>query len=136
LVANEKLDQKILVDSAGTGDWHIGRAPDSRTITAARQRGYDLSILRARQVSLRDFNNFDYILAMDESNLQDLQQMRPSTFTGHLGLFLDFAPNQHYREVPDPYYGGQDGFELVLELVESAAQGLLAHIHIALHKNR
>lgn len=128
LVIREKLDQKILVDSAGTGAWHIGKAPDSRTVAAARQRGYDLSILRARQVSAKDFSEFDYVLAMDESNLLDLQRMKPSSYTGHLGLFLDFGSRTDYREVPDPYYGGNDGFELVLDLVEGAAQGLLNHI--------
>jgi len=128
LVAREKLEQKILVDSAGTGDWHIGKAPDSRTVAAAHQRGYDLSILRARQVNTKDFAEFDYVLAMDKSNLLDLQRMKPSTYTGHLGLFLEFGVRGDYHEVPDPYYGGNDGFELVLDLVEDAAQGLLNHI--------
>ncbi len=128
LLIREKLEQKILVDSAGTGDWHIGKAPDSRTVAAARQRGYDLSVLRARQVNKTDFSEFDYVLAMDKSNLLDLQRMKPSTYTGHLGLFLEFGARGDYREVPDPYYGGQDGFELVLDLVEDAAQGLLNHI--------
>jgi protein-tyrosine phosphatase len=133
LVTREKLDQKITVDSAGTSDWHIGKAPDARTVTAARQRGYDLSVLRARQVTARDFDEFDYVLAMDEANLLDLQRLKPSTYTGHLGLFLDFATRNDYREVPDPYYGGHDGFELVLDLVENAAQGLLNHIRIRAH---
>ena len=128
LVATENLAQRILVDSAGTGDWHVGKAPDSSTIVAARQRGYDLSVLRARQVKVRDFNDFDYILAMDDSNLQNLQRMKPPVFNGHLGLFLEFGTNKQYREVPDPYYGGEDGFSLVLDLVEDAAQGLLQHI--------
>jgi protein-tyrosine phosphatase len=128
LVAREKLDQKILVDSAGTGDWHIGKAPDPRTVAAACQRGYDLSVLRARQVSRCDFEEFDYVLAMDKSNLMNLQRMKPSTYTGHLGLFLEFGSRGDYREVPDPYHGGKDDFELVLDLVEDAAQGLLNHI--------
>ena len=128
LVVREKLDQKIVVDSAGTGDWHIGKAPDARTVAAARQRGYDLSVLRARQVNVNDFAGFDYVLAMDKSNLMDLQRMKPSSYAGHLGLFLDFGSRGDYREVPDPYYGGKEGFELVLDLVEDAAQGLLNHI--------
>lgn len=128
LVARAKLDQKIIVDSAGTGDWHIGKAPDTRTVVAARQRGYDLSVLRARQVTVRDFDEFDYVLAMDKANLLDLQRIRPSSYAGHLGLFLDFSSRDDYREVPDPYYGDDDGFELVLDLVEDAAQGLLNHI--------
>ncbi|EIK45657.1 protein-tyrosine-phosphatase [Cellvibrio sp. BR] len=133
LVANAKLDQKIMVDSAGTGAWHIGKAPDSRTVAAARTRGYDLSVLRARQVTARDFDEFDYVLAMDEANLSDLQQLKPAHFTGHLGLFLEFGARGDYREVPDPYYGGSDGFELVLDLVEDAAQGLLKHIRQRLY---
>lgn len=134
LVVREKLDQKIIVDSAGTGGWHVGKAPDARTIAAARQRGYDLSVLRARQVSANDFAEFDYVLAMDKSNLKDLQRMKPSTYTGHLGLFLEFGSRSDYHEVPDPYYGGQEGFELVLDLVEGAAQGLLSHIRSNLHR--
>lgn len=128
LVAREKLDHKILVDSAGTGDWHIGKAPDARTVAAARQRGYDLSVLRASQVKLHDFAEFDYVLAMDNANLSDLQKMKPANYAGHLGLFLEFGTRGDYREVPDPYYGGKEGFELVLDLVEDAAQGLLNHI--------
>ena len=128
IVLREKMDQKIIIDSAGTGDWHVGKSPDSRTVDAARKRGYDLSVLRARQVSARDFEEFDYVLAMDESNLSDLQRIKPVEYTGHLGLFLDFGSRNDYREVPDPYYGGRDGFELVLDLVEDASQGLLNHI--------
>ena len=128
LVAQANLDHKILVDSAGTGDWHIGKAPDARTVAAARNRGYDLSVLRARQVNKNDFAEFDYVLAMDNSNLKDLQRMRPFDYKGHLGLFLEFGSRGDYLEVPDPYYGGKEGFELVLDLVEDAAQGLLNHI--------
>ncbi len=133
LVKREKLDQKITVDSAGTGDWHIGKAPDSRTVAAAKKRGYDLSVLRARQVSMADFDEFDYVLAMDNANLRDLQRLKPAHFTGHLGLFLEFGSDKNHREVPDPYYGGNDGFELVLDLVEEAAEGLLAHIRQRLY---
>lgn len=133
MVKREKLDQKIIVDSAGTGGWHIGKAPDSRTVAAAKTRGYDLSILRARQVSRSDFDEFDYVLAMDHSNLRDLQALRPSHFSGHLGLFLEFGSHKHHREVPDPYYGGHDGFELVLDLVEDASAGLLTHIRQRLY---
>jgi protein-tyrosine phosphatase len=133
LVKRKKLDQKITVDSAGTGDWHIGKAPDARTIAAARKRGYDLSVLRARQVSSVDFDEFDYVLAMDDNNLRDLHRLKPVSFAGHLGLFLDFGSHQSHREVPDPYYGGSDGFELVLDLVEEAAEGLLTHIRQRLY---
>ncbi|PUA29866.1 MAG: phosphotyrosine protein phosphatase [Cellvibrio sp. 79] len=133
IIKREKLDQKILVDSAGTGDWHIGKAPDSRTVAAAKKRGYDLSVLRARQVITADFDEFDYVLAMDNSNLRDLHSLRPTNYAGHLGLFLDFGSRKTHREVPDPYYGGHDGFELVLDLVEEAAEGLLAHIRQRLY---
>lgn len=122
------LEKRIQIDSAGTGAWHIGKGPDARSQRAALKRGYDLSQLRARQVNPADFDEYHYILAMDHSNLQDLQAMRPAHYSGHLGLFLEFDDNDHYREVPDPYYGEGDGFELVLDLVESACDGLLQHI--------
>ncbi len=138
LLAEKKLSELIAVDSAGTGDWHVGRAPDARSVQAALKQGYDLSHLRARQVSGEDFSRFDYILAMDEHNLADLQAMKPVGFQGELQLFLNYATlncttlncatNDSTREVPDPYYGGHDGFEQVLQLVESASEGLLQHI--------
>jgi protein-tyrosine phosphatase len=127
LVDSHNLQQVITVDSAGTGDWHIGRAPDQRSTATALQRGYDLSVLRARQVSAEDFSRFDYILAMDAQNLRDLQNMRPAQFRGELDLFLRYG-NSALNEVPDPYYGESDGFEHVLNLVEDAAQGLLQAI--------
>jgi protein-tyrosine phosphatase len=122
------LSDRIRVDSAGTADWHVGRAPDTRTVAAAHARGYDLSNLRARQVAIKDFTDFDYILAMDNANLTHLRAMIPSDYAGHLGLFLEFSASRGVSEVPDPYYGGNDGFEQVLVLVEEAAQGLLQHI--------
>lgn len=127
-VASAGLQQQIGVDSAGTGDWHVGRAPDSRTIAAAARRGYDLSPLRARQVGEADFQEFDYVLAMDKSNLSHLRRLAPTNYPGHLGLLLDFVPHVGLREVPDPYYGGAQGFEQVLDLVELAADELLKHI--------
>jgi protein-tyrosine phosphatase len=134
LVDYHNLQHAISVDSAGTGDWHIGRAPDARATTTALQRGYDLSVLRARQVSAEDFTRFDYILAMDAQNLRDLQRMRPARFRGELDLFLHYGSsslhddNNKLREVPDPYYGESDRFEHVLDLVEDAAHGLLRAI--------
>lgn len=122
------LEREIEVDSCGTGDWHVGHPPDRRALAEAKGRGYDLSELRARQVAPADFEHYDYILAMDRSNLRDLEAMRPSGFTGHLGLFLDFAPTADVREVPDPYYGGDDGFTHVLDLIEAASDGLLQEI--------
>lgn len=118
----------IQVDSAGTGDWHLDHAPDQRTTQVAAAKGYDLSELRARLVTSADFSEFDYIMAMDNANLKDLRAMQPDTYTGHLGLFLDFSEQSEVQEVPDPYYGGEDGFELVFGLVEDASKGLLRHI--------
>ena len=116
------LDDQFLIDSAGTHDYHIGDAPDARSQRAAKQRGYDMSRLRGRQVETNDFTRFDYVLAMDEANLSILQRLRPLEARNHLGLFLDFAMNHDEREVPDPYYGGNDGFERVLNLIEDAAE--------------
>lgn len=127
VLVNAGVDCQIGVDSAGTAGYHIGAAPDPRSVAAARTRGYDLSELRARQVDVGDFERFDYILAMDQSNLDNLQRIRPADFSGHLGLFLDFAQAAE-REVPDPYYGGRDGFDYVLDLAEDASHGLLRHI--------
>ena len=128
MVVNAGLNREIHIDSAGTSDWHIGEPPDQRSIIRAGERGYDLSMLRARQVQVRDFDQYDYILAMDSFNLSDLEKMKPPTYRGHLGLFLTFSTQSKYAEVPDPYHGGKEGFELVLNLVEDAAQGLLQHI--------
>lgn len=127
LVDASGLGADIVVDSAGTGDWHIGKAPDARATAAGRKRGYDLSVLRARRVAAADFRQYHYILAMDLQNLRDLQALRPADFRGELSLFLNYGEHAE-REVPDPYYGEGDGFELVLDMVESAAAGLLQAI--------
>jgi len=127
-VDQQKLGARIRADSAGTGDWHVGSPPDRRAIAAARRRGYDLSGLRARQIEVADFARFGWILAMDRVNLRELEAMRPDTFSGHLGLFLDLEPALGVREVPDPYYGGADGFERVLDLVETASAVLIARL--------
>jgi protein-tyrosine phosphatase len=121
------LQARVEVDSAGTGDWHVGKAADLRTRQAAQRRGYDLSALRGRQVQAADFNAFDLILAMDNSNLRDLQQLRPGNAAAELDLFLRRYQLQ-LDEVPDPYYGGADGFEQVLDLIEQACEGLLREI--------
>jgi low molecular weight protein-tyrosine phosphatase len=124
------LGHMIEVDSCGTGDWHVGQPPDRRASAEARKRGYDLSHLRARQLKAEDFERFDYILAMDCLNLADLKSMCPSGYSGHLGLFLPFAglAGSEPDEVPDPYYGGVDGFARVLDMVERASAGLLREI--------
>lgn len=127
-VENAGLSEFILIDSAGTHDYHIGHAPDLRSQQAAGQRGYDMSSLRGRQVKGQDFERFDYVLAMDKANLAILQYLLPRGCKKHPQLFLDYAHHHHEREVPDPYYGGEQGFEHVLDMVEDAAQGLLQHI--------
>ncbi len=119
------MASRIFVDSAGVGDWHVGSPPDRRAIQAAKRRGYDLTKLRARQIDGGDFTRFGWILAMDDSVLRELEGLRPSEFTGHLGLFLDLAPELGVREVPDPYYGGAEGFERVLDLAEAASASLV-----------
>jgi len=127
MVIEQGLSQHIRIDSAGTGDWHFGKQPDSRTIEAGQQRGYDLRHLRARQVTAVDFDLFDYILAMDGQNLSNLQLLQPDHFTGTLNLFLPYGLGS-LDEVPDPYSGGAEGFEQVLDMVEQASQGLLRHL--------
>jgi protein-tyrosine phosphatase len=128
LVASRGLDQAIAVDSCGTGDWHVGHPPDRRAAAEALKRGYEIGHLRARQVVPADFSRFHYILAMDRTNLADLQAMCPPEFSGQLDLFLSYAPGVGLDEVPDPYYGSDDGFSRVLNLVEEASEGLLEEI--------
>jgi len=122
------IANRIRIDSAGLGDWHVNAPPDARAVEAAKRRGYDLSALRGRKVSKEDFTRFDWILCMDESNLKVLSEMKPDDFAGHLGLLLDFAPEQGLREVPDPYFGGPEGFDRVLDLIEASAAGLVARL--------
>ena len=133
-VARAGLAEQVLVDSCGTAAYHVGEAPDARATAAAARRGYDLSPLRARQFKPRDFERFDIILAMDESNLVHLESRRPVGYGGRLGLFLDLAPEVGRREVPDPYHGGDRGFEEVLDLVETAGERLLAELGGALRR--
>jgi len=134
-VMHAGLQDELLIDSAGIGDWHVGQPPDSRAIAYGRRRGYDLSPLRARQVGIEDFTRFAWILAMDLRNLRDLKALCPPSYAGHLGLFLDLVPGIDRREVPDPYFGGAAGFETVLELTERASEALLAKI-AAVHQLR
>jgi protein-tyrosine phosphatase len=126
-VENAGMSEHILIDSAGTHDYHIGKPPDARAQYAAQQRGYDMSSLRGRQVVVEDFNRFDYVLAMDHANLASLERLVQQG-DGSPHLFLDYARRHAEREVPDPYYGGTEGFEHVLDMVEDAAAGLLQHI--------
>lgn len=123
-LAEAGLDERVHVDSAGTGAYHLGEAPDPRARSAAERRGYDLEGQRGRQVSADDLARFDYVLAMDGSNLHALERIRPGTAE----RFLDYHPALAGADVPDPYAGGREGFERVLDLIEGAADGLLADV--------
>ena len=118
----------IDVDSAGTAGWHVGKPPDSRAIKAAARRGIDISGYRARQVGRDDFFSFDYLLAMDSMNLEALEASRPSKARAKTALFLSYAPDAEVRDVPDPYYGGPQQFDFVLDLLEAGSHGLLASL--------
>ncbi|WP_313951761.1 low molecular weight protein-tyrosine-phosphatase [Accumulibacter sp.] len=127
MAQREGLTAMVETDSAGThGHFHAGEAPDPRARRVAAKRGYDLSRIRARRVAEADFDRFDRILAMDEDNLALLRRQCPEESHAKLGLFLAYAPDLGITEVPDPYYGGEEGFERVLELCELAARGLLS----------
>jgi len=131
IVDEAGLSEQFFVDSAGTGAWHVGEPPDGRAQQAASERGYDLSTLRARQVNTEDFEIYDYILAMDKANLSDLKAACPTSLHGKIHLVLSFSALKKMKsetEVPDPYYGGEQGFSHVLDLAESAGLGLLEHI--------
>ncbi|MFZ2267027.1 MAG: low molecular weight protein-tyrosine-phosphatase [Azonexus sp.] len=122
------LGDVVEVDSAGTHGYHVGEAPDSRTQRAAAMRGYNLSQLRARKVARQDLDYFDLILAMDKSNLDNLQRMAAPEQQEKVKLFMDYAKNFDDNEVPDPYYGLGHGFDLILDMVEDASQGLINEI--------
>lgn len=127
LVADNGLTENIVVDSAGTANYHIGKSPDSRSIAAAYERGFDLSEQISRQVCSQDYEQFDYILAMDAENLAVMQSKCPLEHQHKLKLLLSFT-NSESLSVPDPYYSEGDGFELVLDLVEQACQHFLDHV--------
>ena len=120
--------ERIRIDSAGTIDFHAGEAPDPRAVEHAARRGYDLSDLRARQVTYADFHQFDRILAMDRGHLRQLKALAPGGAASRIAMFLDHSGRWHGRDVPDPYYGGAHGFEEVLDMVEEACAGLLEDI--------
>jgi len=116
------------IDSAGTGAWHVGSPPDLRSQEAAKKRGLDLSNLRARQITGSDFMDFDYIVAMDNSNIVNLTVLCPPEFQFKLSLLMDYSKGTNQREVPDPYYGGVEGFGDVFDLIRVASTGLFYHI--------
>jgi protein-tyrosine phosphatase len=135
LLDEAKLADCVIVDSAGTGDWHLGQAPDDRAQRAARNRGYDLAPLRARQITADDFDRFDLIIAMDDKNVTALRQTCPPAQRDKIRLLMEFAATAgtetagaafDAREVTDPYFGGDAGFEIVLDQCEAACRGLIA----------
>jgi protein-tyrosine phosphatase len=128
VIADQGKTNHFLIDSAGTHAYHVGEMPDSRAQQTARQRGINLSGIRARKVATLDFEHFDYILAMDSDNYHNLLKASPSQYHDKIKLFLDFAPEHDERDVPDPYYGGQNGFEHVFDLVEAASHGFFNHV--------
>ena len=125
------LEGRIVADSAGTGDYHVGEPPDERACETAARRGYDLSGLRARQVTRNDFAEFDYILAMDNENLRSLKRFCPPEHGHKVKLFTEYC-SQGACAVPDPYGGGPQGFEHVLDLIEDSSHGLLDHLRTEL----
>lgn len=134
MAAEAGLGDAFHLDSAGTAGWNVGNPPDSRALAVAAARGIDISHLRARQVTRDDFGRFDLVLAMDEDNLQTLRGLagdRSGDPGARIRPFLDFAPDMGLAGVPDPYYGGRQGFEDVLDMLEAASRGLLAHLGAA-----
>ena len=125
LIKKDGLDECIEIDSAGTGNWHIGHPPDIRTTNAAAARGYDLRSLRARQLLKEDLQRFDYVIAMANEHLEVINSYQSKA---RCHLLMEFAATSSFREVPDPYYGDINGFDHVLDLIEDGAAGLLAHL--------
>jgi low molecular weight protein-tyrosine phosphatase len=132
LAAKRGLAERVHVASAGTHDYHVGDCPDPRTLEHARQRGYDLSAQRAMQLSKQHFHEFDYILAMDRGHLRILRGLAPAGAKARLGLFLEASARWKGEDVPDPYYGGSEDFEHVLDMVEEAAERWLERIEAEL----
>ncbi|WP_373976734.1 low molecular weight phosphotyrosine protein phosphatase [Chitinibacter sp. SCUT-21] len=131
-IAQAGLVGRVRVDSAGTTDYHVGEAPDRRAQQHAKKRGYDLSNLRAREVCASDYVEFDLILAMDSTHLSFLKRSCPSEYQTKVQLFLDFAPEYRQSDVPDPYYGGAEGFEQVLNLIEAGCDGVMKLVQLQL----
>jgi protein-tyrosine phosphatase len=136
LARKRGLADRLEVRSAGTHDYHVGEAPDSRTMQHAGRRGYDLSAQRAMQVAREHFHEYDYILAMDRGHLRQLKAIAPAGAKARLGMFLDASERWKGEDVPDPYYGGAEGFERVLDMVEEAAERWLDIIEAELDPER
>lgn len=125
LAADSGLSGQLEIESAGTHGFHVGRPPDARAIEQAGRRGYDLSMLRSREVVIEDFERFDHIIAMDDENVRMMKSFCPDHQTRKIKLLLDYASAGKYREVPDPYQGGPKDFELMLDLIEQGCQALV-----------
>jgi low molecular weight protein-tyrosine phosphatase len=125
MVADAGLEGCVVIESAGTHAYHVGEPPDARAQQACKRRGYEIADLRARQITQEDFRNFDLILAMDWENLALMQQQCPKAHKHKLHLLMRFAGEHDAATVPDPYYGGPEGFNTVLDYVEDACQGLI-----------
>jgi len=131
MVKEHNLSQFFYIDSCGTHGYHTGQSPDSRSQYAAMRRGIDISQQTARTIEQNDFNRFDYILAMDNHNRSFLQSMADEVYLNKIHLFLEYAENCKLIEVPDPYFGGEEGFEIVLDLLQQASIGLIKHLQIS-----
>ena len=118
----------VAVDSAGTGDWHVGKSPDPRAVAVAKSKGVDISGLRARQVSAQDFDDYSHIFALDAQNLADLQKLQPDGSRAKLCLLMDIVPGREGQAVADPYYGDESGFETTWAEVSEAAEELVARL--------
>lgn len=129
IIKEKKLAHQFVIDSAGTHAYHVGEAPDLRAQRAAAERDITLNHLRARKVVMGDFEDFDYLLAMDDDNYSALINACPEQYKHKVQYFLNYAPQLGEREVPDPYYGGANGFERVLDMVEAASHGFLTSLH-------
>ena len=133
-VARELPDLLVEIDSAGTHAYHVGQPPDPRAQRAAERRGIDLSDLRARRIIEADFSTFDLVLAMDRLNVAVMEEVCPAEHRSRIRLLMEFAPSIGREDVPDPYYGGSNGFEYVLDLAEEASAGLVAHVKSVLQR--
>lgn len=129
LVTQAGLESRFEIDSAGTGNWHVGKPPHHGSQRVAKERGLDISLQRARQLQIEDLDDYDYVVAMDSQNFTDIRDLDPLRKTrAQVVRMMDFAPARRMTDVPDPYFGGPEGFDHVYDLVEEASHGLLAHI--------
>ena len=127
-IVEHGLEDFFRIDSCGTGSWHIGKMPDSRAMEAAAKRGYSLNHIRARKMQIKDFDDFDYFVAMDRENLKEIERLCPEKFRGNVVLFSSFIKNSKLVDVPDPYYGGERGFDEVIDMIELGSSDFLKTI--------